>query len=145
MSATPKLLLMNWTEPPLTDKRSKLNSQNPAVEAVVAVVIVTAVMEVAVIAVGVADLVAEMADATAGMAVGVTATEAVEEVAMMAEGTTEVVVEVADVMTMMIVVTATEVTTVGMTTNWNNNSQVLPKYKCFDLFFSFVSTKLIKE
>jgi len=50
-------------------------------------------------------------------------------------GTTEVVVEVADVMTMMIVVTVTEVTTVGMTTNWNNNSQVLPKYKCFDLFF----------
>ena len=32
-----------------------------------------------------------------------------------------------------------QVTTVGMTTNWNNNSQVLPKYKCFDLFFSFVS------
>jgi len=70
-------------------------------------------------------------------------------------------VEVADVMTMTIAeVTVTEVlkrgdienkeaglhtaTTVGMTTNWNNNSQVLPKYKCFDLFFSFVSTKLIK-
>merc|ERR1712150_440557 len=83
--------------------------------------------------------VAGMADATAGMAVGVTATEAVTEVAMVAEGTTEVVVEVADVMTMMIVVTVTEVTTVGMTTNWNNNSQVLPKYKCFDLFYSFVS------
>ena len=56
-------------------------------QAVVAVVIVTAVMEVAVIAVGVAaDSVAGMADATAGMAVGVTATEAVAEVAMMAEG-----------------------------------------------------------
>merc|ERR1739848_663752 len=138
MNATPRLLLMNLTEPRLTDKRSKLNSQNPAVEAVVAVVIVTAVTEVAVIAVVAVALVAGMADATAGMAVGVTATEAVAEVAMMAEGT-------ADVMTMMIVVTVTEVTTVGMTTNWNNNSQVLPKYKCFDLFFSFVSTKLINE
>ena len=49
--------------------------------------IVTAVMEVAETAVGVAvDSVAGMADATAGMAVGVTATEAVAEVAMMAEG-----------------------------------------------------------
>ena len=47
----------------------------------------TAVMEVAVIAVGVAaESVAGMADATAGMAVGVTATEAVTEVAMVAEG-----------------------------------------------------------
>jgi len=72
-----------------------------------------------------------------------------------------VVVEVAAVMTMTIAaVTVTEVlkrgdienkeaglhtaTTVGMTTNWNNNSQVLPKYKCFELFLSFVSTKLIK-
>ena len=54
---------------------------------VVAVVIVTAAMEVGVIAVEVAaDSVAGMADATAGMAVGVTATEAVAEVAMMAEG-----------------------------------------------------------
>ena len=57
--------------------------------------IVTAVMEVAVIAVGVAaDLVAGMADATAGMAVGVTATEAVVEVAMMAEGNFEVFIKV---------------------------------------------------
>ena len=56
-------------------------------QAVVAVVIVTAVMEVAETAVGVAvDSVAGMADATAGMAVGVTATEAVTEVAMVAEG-----------------------------------------------------------
>ena len=62
----------------------------------VAVVIVTAVMEVAVIAVGVAaaDLVAGMADATAGMAVGVTATEAVTEVAMVAEGNFEVFIKV---------------------------------------------------
>ena len=58
--------------------------------------IVTAVMEVAVIAVGVAaaDLVAGMADATAGMAVGVTATEAVTEVAMVAEGNFEVFIKV---------------------------------------------------
>ena len=57
---------------------------------VVAVVIVTAAMEVGVIAVEVAaDSVAGMADATAGMAVGVTATEAVGEVAMMAEGNFE--------------------------------------------------------
>ena len=57
----------------------------------VAVVIVTAAMEVGVIAVEVAaDSVAGMADATAGMAVGVTATEAVAEVVMMAEGNFEV-------------------------------------------------------
>ena len=61
----------------------------------VAVVIVTAVMEVAAIAVGVAvDSVAGMADATAGMAVGVTATEAVTEVAMVAEGNFEVFIKV---------------------------------------------------
>ena len=61
----------------------------------VAVVIVTAVMEVAETAVGVAaDSEAGMADATAGMAVGVTATEAVTEVAMVAEGNFEVFIKV---------------------------------------------------
>ena len=56
-------------------------------QAVVAVVIVTAVMEEAETAAGVvADSEAGMADATAGMAVGMTATEAVTEVAMVAEG-----------------------------------------------------------
>jgi len=39
------------------------------------------------------DLVAGMADATAGMAVGVTATEAVTEVAMVAEGNFEVFIK----------------------------------------------------
>ena len=57
--------------------------------------IVTAVMEVAETAVGVAaDSEAGMADATAGMAVGVTATEAVTEVAMVAEGNFEVFIKV---------------------------------------------------
>ena len=59
-------------------------------QAVVAVVIVTAVMEEAETAAGVvADSEAGMADATVGMAVGVTATEAVTEVAMVAEGNFE--------------------------------------------------------
>lgn len=60
-----------------------------------AVGIGTAVMEAAETAAGVAaDSVVGMADATAGMAVGVTATEAVTEVAMVAEGNFKVFIKV---------------------------------------------------
>jgi hypothetical protein len=145
MSAMLKPLLMNWTEQPLTAKKSKLNFPNPAAAVVVAGIAEEAVAaDMVVVGIGTVDMAAVGVTAMVGVAVVTGMAAAVADVMTADMVVVAVAAAEADVMTMIVtaVVTVTEATTVGMTKpekwswNWYTNSQVLPpqNVKCFDSF-----------
>merc|ERR550534_3642579 len=148
-----KPLLMNWTEQPLTAKKSKLNFPNPAAAVVVAGIAEEAVAaDMVVVGIGTVDMAAVGVTAMVGVAVVTGMAAAVADV--MTAGMA--VAAEADVMTMIVtaVVTVTEATIVVMTKpvkwswNWYTNSQVLPpqNVKCFDSFLLCPTTlkKILK-